>query len=152
MVRPVMDPANKPRSFCFIFAGSSQLFVGPASSRVREQIKVRSSTRATSAGLERTRTLFGRLFSSSAVAVPESNINRNIAWYSSRDPSHQWIRSGLHIWAHSSTQCANFLCLFSLLEVSTAIVRLDIKASPHKGTDEQHAAMRQAARSGIDYR
>ncbi len=40
MVRPTIEPANIPASFCFIFAGSSQLLVGPASSWVREQIKV----------------------------------------------------------------------------------------------------------------
>ena len=38
-----------------IFAGSSQLLVGPASSFVFEQMKVRSSTRATSLGCERAR-------------------------------------------------------------------------------------------------
>ena len=38
MTRPVIAPVNNPRSFCFIFAGSSQLLVGPASSWVREQM------------------------------------------------------------------------------------------------------------------
>ena len=44
----------------FISAGSIQLFVGPASSLVLEQMNVRSSTRATSLGSERARKLFGR--------------------------------------------------------------------------------------------
>ena len=54
IVRPAIEPAYSFSSSAFIFAGSSQLLVGPASSFVRAQIKVRSSTRATSAGLERT--------------------------------------------------------------------------------------------------
>ena len=55
IVRPCMQPLNKPSSFCFISAGSAQLFVGPASSFVFEQMNVRSSTRATSLGCERAR-------------------------------------------------------------------------------------------------
>ena len=89
MVRPTMEPANSPDSFCFIFAGSSQLLVGPASSLVREQMKVWSSTRATSAGSERTSKLFGRFAESSAIAVPVRTSSRSIDWYSSAEPSHQ---------------------------------------------------------------
>src|SRR5204862_3703041 len=57
IVRPAIEPENNPLSFALIFAGSSQLLVGPASSLVREQINVRSSTRATSPGSERTKKL-----------------------------------------------------------------------------------------------
>ena len=53
MVRPRMEPLKS----CFIrlrmTKGSSQLLVGPALSLEREQMKVRSSTRATSVGTER---------------------------------------------------------------------------------------------------
>ena len=53
MVRPRMEPVKS----CFIrlrmTKGSSQLLVGPALSLEREQMKVRSSTRATSVGTER---------------------------------------------------------------------------------------------------
>src|SRR6266446_2571621 len=52
MTRPDIAPANNRCNFSFIFAGSSQLLVGPAASWVREQMKVRSSTRATSPGLD----------------------------------------------------------------------------------------------------
>ena len=79
MVRPTMEPAKSSESFCFILAASSQLLVGPASSLVREQMKVRSSTRATSAGSERTSTLLGRFAGSSGMAVPVRIINRSIA-------------------------------------------------------------------------
>ncbi len=79
MVRPAIEPANSPVSFCFIFAGSSQLLVGPASSLVREQIKVLSSTRATSAGSDRTSTLFGRFAAFSGIAIPLRIRNCSIA-------------------------------------------------------------------------
>ena len=55
IVRPRIAPANKPRRVARILSGSSQLFVGPASSWRREQMKVRSSTRATSLASERAR-------------------------------------------------------------------------------------------------
>ena len=52
IVRPRMLPANSPCSFVRISAGSIQLLVGPASISCSEQMKVRSSTRATSLGSE----------------------------------------------------------------------------------------------------
>src|SRR5665213_4347461 len=55
IVRPFMQPLNTPWSFLRIDAGSSQLFVGPASVFTAEQMKVRSSTRATSEGSEQAR-------------------------------------------------------------------------------------------------
>ncbi len=55
IVRPRIEPSKRPRSVARISAGSSQLFVGPASSSRSEQMNVRSSTRATSSGSERAR-------------------------------------------------------------------------------------------------
>ncbi len=55
IVRPRMQPLNRPLSVARISAGSTQLLVGPASSFDFEQMKVRSSTRATSEGSERAR-------------------------------------------------------------------------------------------------
>lgn len=65
MVRPRMEPRNEPPSppvprklfsspvkMARISAGSFQWLVGPASSSLAEQMKVRSSTRATSEGSE----------------------------------------------------------------------------------------------------
>ncbi len=52
IVRPFMQPSNSPLSVARISAGSRQLLVGPASSSSSEQMKVRSSTRATSLGSE----------------------------------------------------------------------------------------------------
>ncbi len=50
IVRPSIDPLNSSVRASRISAGSRQLFVGPASSSLSEQMKVRSSTRATSPG------------------------------------------------------------------------------------------------------
>ncbi len=55
IVRPFMQPPKRPVSVSRISPGSRQLLVGPASASSSEQMKVRSSTRATSAGSERAR-------------------------------------------------------------------------------------------------
>ena len=52
IVRPRIEPRNRSWSFARISAGAFQLFVGPASSSRSEQMKVRSSTRATSLASE----------------------------------------------------------------------------------------------------
>ncbi len=52
MVRPRIDPLNRSVRTPRISEGSRQLFVGPASDSRLEQMKVRSSTRATSPGSE----------------------------------------------------------------------------------------------------
>src|SRR4051812_13452527 len=53
IVRPRIEPSKSLRSVSFISAGAFQLLVGPASPPFSEQMNVRSSTRATSAGSER---------------------------------------------------------------------------------------------------
>ena len=55
IVRPRMQPSKSWFIVWRICAGATQLLVGPAASCVSEQMKVRSSTRATSAGSERAR-------------------------------------------------------------------------------------------------
>ena len=50
MVRPRMQPLKSSFSLRRISKGSTQLLVGPALSFESEQMKVRSSTRATSPG------------------------------------------------------------------------------------------------------
>ncbi len=52
IVRPRMLPSNSLPKVWRISAGAIQLLVGPASSSRSEQMKVRSSTRATSLGSE----------------------------------------------------------------------------------------------------
>ena len=70
MVRPAMQPANRPEKVARISAGAIQLLVGPASSSFSEQMNVRSSTRATSEGSERARKLPGRRSGLSGRSVP----------------------------------------------------------------------------------
>ncbi len=53
IVRPRIEPLNSSFSRRRILKGSSQLLVGPAASLESEQMKVRSSTRATSLASER---------------------------------------------------------------------------------------------------
>ena len=95
IVRPRMHPSKSVRSVARIFAGSTQLLVGPASSSRSLQMKVRSSTRATSDGSERARKLFGRLPASSRCRVPAATIASHSDAYSSALPSHQAMRSGV---------------------------------------------------------
>ena len=59
IVRPRMHPRYSSVMTDFISAGSIQLLVGPASASSTEQMKVRSSTRATSLGSEAQRNEFG---------------------------------------------------------------------------------------------
>src|SRR5215831_19805059 len=54
IVRPRIEALKRSMRSRFMRTGSSQLFVGPASSSVSEQMKVWSSTRATSIGVDRT--------------------------------------------------------------------------------------------------
>ncbi len=53
IVRPAMQPLNSSFSVRRISYGLTQLLVGPAASFDSEQMKVRSSTRATSPASER---------------------------------------------------------------------------------------------------
>ena len=55
IVRPRMQPSKRPPRMPRISAGAIQLLVGPASSLVSEQMKVLSSTRATSEGSDQHR-------------------------------------------------------------------------------------------------
>ena len=55
IVRPIIEPSNNGLNVARISSGSCQLLVGPASSSFSEQMKVRSSTRATSLGSDQAR-------------------------------------------------------------------------------------------------
>ena len=55
IVRPRMQPLNRSPRSSRISSGSRQLLVGPASASSPEQMNVRSSTRATSAGSDSAR-------------------------------------------------------------------------------------------------
>src|SRR3954465_1963707 len=93
-VRPRMQPLKRPSSVERISPGSTQLFVGPASSFVFEQMKVRSSTRATSDGSDHARYEFGRSSGFSFLKVPAATSSVHRRSYSASEPSHQYTRSG----------------------------------------------------------
>src|ERR1700752_17341 len=61
IVRPRIEPLNRSWSSARISVGARQLLFGPASASRSEQMNVRSSTRATSAGSDSARYEFGRL-------------------------------------------------------------------------------------------
>src|SRR4029079_4000557 len=88
----------------FISCGSIQLLVGPASFSSTEQMKVRSSTRATSEGAEAQWNEFGFLAGSRRVNVPEATRESVISVHSSSEPVHQWMRSGVVMAATSETK------------------------------------------------
>ena len=96
MGRPFMHPLNRECIFSNIWVLSAQLFVGPAWSFLFVQIKVRSSTLATSEGLDRARNEFGLLEGLSLIKVPlDTNCSVNSS-HSSCDPSHHTTESGSH--------------------------------------------------------
>src|SRR2546428_4990966 len=68
-------------------------------------MKVRSSMRATSLGCDRARYEFGRSFSFRRMNVPALSSSAHNRSYSAREPSHQWMRSGLERRATSETHC-----------------------------------------------
>src|SRR5688572_6690445 len=104
IVRPSMQPLNSPCRRLRMMAGASQLLVAPAYSFFSLQIKVRSSTRATSRGSERARKLPGRSFSLSLIKVPAFTSCSHKRSYSSWLPSHQYTDEGWHNAAISLTQ------------------------------------------------
>ncbi len=105
MVRPRMAPRNCSVMMIFMSTGSIQLLVGPASARSREQMNVRSSTRATSAGSEAHQKEFG--FAVSRTSVPAST-NRVVSRsHSPCEPSHHTTCSGVVSSATSRTQASS---------------------------------------------
>src|SRR4051794_34709065 len=107
MVRPFMEPRNSSSSLVRISAGAFQLFVGPASASLAEQMKVRSSTRATSLGSEWAQYDPGRFAGSSSVKVPASTNCLQRRACSSSDPSNQWTSSGWQSSTISSTHASS---------------------------------------------
>ncbi len=113
-----MQPAKRPLSFLRISKGSTQLLVGPAASLEREQMKVRSSTRATSEESERAWKQPGHFFSSSFWKVPAATSVAQSASYSSAEPSTQWMAAGSVRTAIFSTQRRRGLLVVSGAEGS----------------------------------
>jgi hypothetical protein len=91
-----------------ISPGSIQLLVGPASASSTEQMKVRSSTRATSDGSEAHQYESG--FLSSFTKVPAATSSPTSRSYSAWEPSTQWTASGCVSAATSATHAASRAC------------------------------------------
>ena len=92
IVRPAMQPAYSPVMIAFMATGSIQLFVAPASFGSTEQMKVRSSTRATSVGSDAAWKELG--FAVSRVKVPAATRSSVSRVHSASDPSVNTTRSG----------------------------------------------------------
>ena len=108
IVRPRIEPANTPASSARISSGSRQLFVGPASAGSGEQMKVRSSTRATSPGSERARYDPGRSSGLSSISVPAPTSLSISRCLPSAEPSTHSIASGAVSAAMRSTKAETF--------------------------------------------
>src|SRR5215210_75552 len=159
MMRPRIEPRNRSVRESRIWSGSRQLLVGPASDSRLEQMKVRSSTRATSPGSERARYEFGRLASSSFSKVPASTSWAQSRSYSSAEPSHQWTDSGWVSSAISSTQSASLawevgavaagvlICRPGLLS-STSLGAGSVATPPYTGRGEGRSALRRVRDDG----
>src|SRR3954468_17575825 len=104
MVRPRMQPRYSPVMTDFISAGSIQLLVGPASASSTEQMKVRSSTRATSLGSDAQWNEFG--LASSLVKVPAATSFSVRRFHSASLPSTQTTSSGVVSSAISRTHAS----------------------------------------------
>jgi hypothetical protein len=107
IVRPRMQPRYSSVMVAFISAGATQLLVGPASAGSTEQMKVRSSTRATSPGSVCAQNELGRFAGSSRTSTPASTSASVSRVHSSSEPSHQTIRSGVVSAATSSIQASS---------------------------------------------
>ena len=91
----------------FISSGAIQLLVGPASFSSTEQMKVRSSTRATSLGSEAQWNELGLMSGLSRVNVPAATSSSVSRVHSCSEPVTQEMRSGVVRAATSATQAAS---------------------------------------------
>src|SRR3712207_3240579 len=126
IVRPRMHPRYSSVMTAFISPGSIQLLVGPASASSTEQMKVRSSTRATSDGSEAHQKELG--FLSRRVKVPAATSFSVSRFHSSSLPSTQTTSSGVVSSAISRTQASRRACVVGAL--SRPGVVTEVTASP----------------------
>src|SRR3954453_13259595 len=136
IVRPRIEPRKSSVMVAFISAGSIQLLVGPASSGRSEQMKVRSSTRATSFGSEVAQKELG--LDLSCTNVPASTSSWLIRAASSSDPSTHTTRSGSVSSATSRTKDSTPVCVVGAVSspgMATAVISTpDFRRqmSPHR--------------------
>ena len=111
----------------FISSGAIQLLVGPASFSSTEQMKVRSSTRATSVGSDWARKEFGFRSGLSRVKVPLATRASVSCSHSSSSPVHQCTRSG---WVRSATSCTQERMPSWVVAVSEWVVSIVMAPGP----------------------
>ena len=122
IVRPRMHPRYRSVMMAFISFGSIQLLVGPASFSSTLQMKVRSSTRATSVGSVRAQKEFGFFSALSRVKVPLATSASVSSVHSSSEPVHQCTWSGWVSSAISETQDAMPLCDVGAVSLLVSVV------------------------------
>src|SRR5271165_4779590 len=120
MVRPAMVPRYSSTITVFMSTGSIQLLVGPASSGRSEQMKVRSSTRATSSGSDTHQNEFGLRVK--PTKVPLSTRCVVSLRHSSSDPSHHTTESGVVRSATDVTQSRIAATLVGALSIPVMVV------------------------------
>src|SRR5271167_4743298 len=128
MMRPTIAPRYSSVITVFMSTGSIQLLVGPASDCSCEQMKVRSSTRATSSGSEADQNEFCLRFSCTKVPVFTRSVVRRR--HSSSLPSHHTTSSGVVSSATLSTQSMIAACVVGVVRPDTAGI---VMRSPCKG-------------------
>jgi hypothetical protein len=111
IVRPRMEPANRPLSLAFISAGSIQLLVNPASRSSFEQMNVCSSTRATSFGSEKAAKELGKISGFSRTNVPDSTSPSVSRVFSASEPSTHTTSAGCVSSCTSRTQASSPACV-----------------------------------------
>src|SRR3954449_4797704 len=129
IVLPRMHPRYSSVMIDFISRGSIQLLVGPASASSTEQMKVRSSTRATSLGSEAQWNELG--LAVSGVKVPASTSFCVSRSHSSSLPSTQTTWSGVVSSAISRTHASSRAWVVGAL--SRSGVATAVTASPSGG-------------------
>src|SRR4051794_36694937 len=102
-VRPLIQPFIRRLRIDFICFGCIQLLVGPASLFNLLQIKVLSSTLATSLGWLKHAKQPGRFSALSLINVPFWTSFSHRYRYSSSEPSHQWISAASQCEAKPAT-------------------------------------------------
>ena len=144
IVRPRMQPRYSSVISRFISPGSIQLLVGPASASSTEQMKVRSSTRATSVGSVRAQNELGFFSSFSRTRAPDSTSSSVRRRHSSCDPSHQTIRPCRCQPATSLTQASSPACCVGAFPTGN---RGRSHVSSLQSTQPKHVAARHGGRN-----
>ena len=117
MVRPAIEPLNRPSSISRISAGSRQWLVGPGVLLVLGADEGAVLDAGDVARVGARQVGVGALGLVEALEGPRVDQVLGEASYSSAEPSHQWIESGWVSSAISSTQASSLACLVGAVAV-----------------------------------